>query len=77
MIRLFKHFVLHAVWLLGLLVVKLDSKGAACFRQQRAGLYEEPFTLIKLLWMRAKKPFLDIVIRLQTLRVILWPEGAR
>jgi sugar transferase (PEP-CTERM system associated) len=33
-------------------LVKLDSKGPAFFRQQRIGLYGEPFTLIKLRSMR-------------------------
>jgi lipopolysaccharide/colanic/teichoic acid biosynthesis glycosyltransferase len=32
--------------------VKLDSKGPAFFRQQRVGLYGEPFTLVKLRSMR-------------------------
>jgi len=34
------------------LVVKLDSRGPAFFRQQRVGLYGQPFTLIKLRSMR-------------------------
>ncbi len=34
------------------LLVKLDSKGPALFRQQRVGLYGEPFTVIKLRSMR-------------------------
>jgi sugar transferase (PEP-CTERM system associated) len=34
------------------LLVKLDSKGPAFFRQQRVGLYGESFTLIKLRSMR-------------------------
>ncbi|MFO6447162.1 TIGR03013 family XrtA/PEP-CTERM system glycosyltransferase [Erythrobacter sp. NE805] len=33
-------------------LVKLDSKGPAFFRQQRVGLYGEPFTLVKLRSMR-------------------------
>ncbi|MCZ8369627.1 MAG: TIGR03013 family PEP-CTERM/XrtA system glycosyltransferase [Porphyrobacter sp.] len=35
------------------LLVKLDSKGPAFFRQKRVGLYGETFTLIKLRSMRA------------------------
>jgi sugar transferase (PEP-CTERM system associated) len=35
------------------LLVKLDSRGPAFFRQQRVGLYGEPFTLLKLRSMRA------------------------
>jgi sugar transferase (PEP-CTERM system associated) len=34
------------------LLVKLDSKGPAFFRQQRIGLYGEPFQLVKLRSMR-------------------------
>ncbi|MEO1487943.1 MAG: TIGR03013 family XrtA/PEP-CTERM system glycosyltransferase [Pseudomonadota bacterium] len=34
------------------LLVKLDSKGPAFFRQQRVGLYGEPFYLVKLRSMR-------------------------
>lgn len=34
-------------------LVRLDSKGPAFFRQQRVGLYGEPFTLVKLRSMRA------------------------
>jgi sugar transferase (PEP-CTERM system associated) len=34
------------------LLVKLDSRGPAFFRQQRIGLYGEPFTLLKLRSMR-------------------------
>jgi len=34
------------------LIVKLDSKGPAFFRQQRVGLYGEPFQLFKLRSMR-------------------------
>ena len=34
------------------IIVKLDSKGPAFFRQQRVGLYGEPFYLIKLRSMR-------------------------
>ncbi|MBD3728124.1 MAG: TIGR03013 family PEP-CTERM/XrtA system glycosyltransferase [Sphingomonadales bacterium] len=34
------------------LLVKLDSKGPAFFRQQRVGLYGEPFHLVKLRSMR-------------------------
>lgn len=34
------------------LLVKLDSKGPAFFRQQRVGLYGEPFQLVKLRSMR-------------------------
>src|SRR5690606_18286246 len=34
------------------LVVKLDSRGPAFFRQHRVGLYGQPFTLIKLRSMR-------------------------
>ncbi len=34
------------------IIVKLDSKGPAFFRQQRVGLYGEPFQLIKLRSMR-------------------------
>ncbi|MCX9147886.1 TIGR03013 family XrtA/PEP-CTERM system glycosyltransferase [Erythrobacter sp. WG] len=34
------------------LLVKLDSKGPAFFRQQRIGLYGEPFTIVKLRSMR-------------------------
>lgn len=33
-------------------LVKLDSKGPAFFRQQRVGLFGEPFTLVKLRSMR-------------------------
>ena len=33
-------------------LVRLDSKGPAFFRQQRVGLYGEPFTLVKLRSMR-------------------------
>jgi len=35
------------------LLVKLDSRGPAFFRQQRIGLYGQPFTLLKLRSMRA------------------------
>jgi sugar transferase (PEP-CTERM system associated) len=35
------------------LLVKLDSRGPAFFRQVRVGLYGEPFTLVKLRSMRA------------------------
>ncbi|HYD25541.1 MAG TPA: TIGR03013 family XrtA/PEP-CTERM system glycosyltransferase [Croceibacterium sp.] len=35
------------------LLVKLDSRGPAFFRQTRVGLYGEPFTLLKLRSMRA------------------------
>jgi sugar transferase (PEP-CTERM system associated) len=34
------------------LLVKLDSRGPAFFRQERIGLYGEPFTLLKLRSMR-------------------------
>jgi sugar transferase (PEP-CTERM system associated) len=34
-------------------LVKLDSRGPAFFRQQRVGLYGQPFTLLKLRSMRA------------------------
>ncbi len=34
------------------LIVKLDSKGPAFFRQQRVGLYGQPFELVKLRSMR-------------------------
>jgi len=34
------------------LLVKLDSKGPAFFRQTRVGLYGEPFTVVKLRSMR-------------------------
>ena len=34
------------------LLVKLDSRGPAFFRQQRIGLYGQPFTLLKLRSMR-------------------------
>src|SRR5690606_10070255 len=34
------------------LIVKLDSRGPAFFRQQRIGLYGQPFTLLKLRSMR-------------------------
>jgi len=34
------------------IIVKLDSKGPAFFRQQRVGLYGEPFQLVKLRSMR-------------------------
>jgi sugar transferase (PEP-CTERM system associated) len=34
------------------LMVKIDSSGPAFFRQQRVGLYGEPFTLVKLRSMR-------------------------
>ncbi|WP_296716880.1 TIGR03013 family XrtA/PEP-CTERM system glycosyltransferase [Erythrobacter sp.] len=34
------------------ILVRLDSKGPAFFRQQRVGLYGEPFTLVKLRSMR-------------------------
>ncbi len=138
--------------LLFALLVKIDSKGPAFFRQTRIGLYGQPFQLVKLrsMHMDAEKdgakwaekadprvtrvgsfirklridklpffaerhmvkpgitgwaqinypygasiedsrhkleydlyyaknytPFLDLLILLQTLRVILWPEGAR
>ena len=35
------------------LLVKLDSRGPAFFRQQRVGLYGQPFTLLKLRSMRS------------------------
>jgi len=35
------------------LLVKLDSRGPAFFRQQRIGLYGQPFTLLKLRSMRS------------------------
>ncbi len=35
------------------LLVKLDSRGPAFFRQERVGLYGQPFTLLKLRSMRA------------------------
>ena len=60
MVRLFKHYVPHALLLLltfplialFALLVKLDSRGPAFFRQRRVGLYGQPFTLLKLRSMR-------------------------
>ena len=93
MIRLFKHYIPHAVLLLGLVdAVLLMVAGdlAWSLRAQQIGMGAQvnyPYGAsiedsrhkleYDLYYVKNYTPFLDLLILLQTLRVVLWNEGAR
>jgi lipopolysaccharide/colanic/teichoic acid biosynthesis glycosyltransferase len=89
MIRVFKHYIPHAVLLLGLeeeppyyaerRMVKPGLTGWAQVNHPYGASIEDSRQKLEydLYYATNYTPFLDLLIMLQTLRVVLWQEGTR
>ena len=75
------------------ILVRLESPGPVFYRQERVGLNGQTFMLLKfrsasiedskekfqfdLYYIKNYSLFLDLIVLIQTFRIVLWPNGVR